>query len=322
LFLPFELTFTTGASLNFVRYNIQDNLTNSANPNHADQSGVINFTPVITPRVAVMKTINQHLSAHAQVSRGYSPPGSSILVSSQIGPVNRELQPERATLYEIGTKGSLMNGRFAFDLAVFDMKVSDKLTPETVVSGTVLYANAGRQSNRGLEFAARYAVINQPNSLVSSLGPFITYTFSSFRYDDFKSYDNNKRETIDYSGKKVVGVPPHLLNLGLDLTLKGGFYLNGSYQYVDSMPLTFDNSQQAKSYSLLNAKLGYATELSHFQLDFFAGVKNLLGSLYYTMVFLNANYQATDGSALHPNVYLPGPYTPTFFGGVNLSYRL
>ena len=113
-------------------------------------------------------------------------------------------------------------------------------------------------------------------------------------------------------------MPANVLNLGLDFALRSGFYIYSTYQYVDSMPLTFDNSHWAKSYSLLSAKLGYRTDLGgHFRLDAFAGGNNLLGSLYYTMVFLNASYSGPP-----PNVYLNGSYKPTFYGGVNLSYAL
>jgi iron complex outermembrane recepter protein len=87
---------------------------------------------------------------------------------------------------------------------------------------------------------------------------------------------------------------------------------------VDAMPITYDNSQWAKAYSLLNAKVGYRAELlQHFELDVFAGGNNLLGSTYYTMVFLNANFSGPP-----PNIYLPGPSTPLLYGGATLSYKL
>jgi iron complex outermembrane receptor protein len=326
--LPYEFTLTAGASLNFVHYNIQDRLANSANPSHADQSGVKDFTPVISPRVALLKAFGRHISIYGQVSQGYTPPGSGSVVIPQIGAVNTNLKPERATLYELGTKGNLIEGRFSYEIALFDMLVKDKLTTQAVTNdaGTVLYnytTNAGSQSNRGLEVAAKYSVINDKSGTLSLLQPFVGYTLSHFRYTDFKSDNNNNANTVDYSGNKVVGVPMNLVNVGFDLALRWGIYLYGTYQYVDSMPLTYDNAHSAKSYSLLNAKVGYRPDLGrHFQLDVFAGGNNLLGNLYYTMVFLNASYVDSQGRPIDPNVYLPGPYSATFYGGVNLSYSI
>jgi iron complex outermembrane receptor protein len=323
LLLPYEFTVTAGASLNFVHYSIRDRLIATPTQPHADQSGVKDFTPVVTPRVALLKTLGSHLSLYGQVSQGYSPPASSSVVIAEIGQVNTGIRPERATLYEIGAKGVLLEGRFAYELALFDMRVKDKLTPQPVLNdtGTVLYTittNAGSQENRGLELALRYNLIKDKSGPVSLVQPFASYAFSSFRYDNFKSYPPSGG-IIDYTGKKVAGVPANVLNLGLDFALRSGFYVYSTYQYVDSMPLTFDNSQWAKSFSLLSAKLGYRTDLGgHFRLDAFAGGNNLLGNLYYTMVFLNASYTGP----VAPSVYLPGSYKPTFYGGVNLSYAL
>jgi iron complex outermembrane receptor protein len=320
--MPYEFILTGGASLNFVHYNIQDRLAPSASPGHLDQSGIKDFTPVVTPRAALLKAFNRDISVYAQVSLGYSPPGSSAVVIPQIGAANKDLKPERGIMYEVGTKGNLIEGRLLYELALFDMFVKDKLTPQTITDGPgspyVITTNAGSQNDRGVELAAKYAVVRDSDAPLSLVQPFVTYTFSNFRYDNFRSNNNDSVNPVNFSGKKVVGVPAHVLNLGLDLALKWGFYVYSTYQYVDSMPLTFDNAHTAKSYSLLSAKVGYRKDLTeHFRIDGFAGGDNLLGSLYYMMVFLNASYTGPS-----PNVYLPGPYTPVFYGGVNLTYTL
>jgi iron complex outermembrane receptor protein len=46
------------------------------------------------------------------------------------------------------------------------------------------------------------------------------------------------------------------------------------------------------------------------------GGTNITNSLYYTMVFLNANY-----SAAPPAIYLPGPYSARWFAGLKLAVR-
>src|SRR5262249_47958727 len=157
----------------------------------------------------VLKTFGRGLSVYGQVSQGYTAPASGSVVIPQIGAVNTDLKPERGTLYEIGTKGNLMEARLSYEVALFDMVVKDKLTSQAVFNdaGSLLYTfttNAGNQSNRGLELAAKYDVFKGKDSPVSLLQPFVAYTFSSFHYDDFQSYNTVTRTTDDFSGKTVV----------------------------------------------------------------------------------------------------------------------
>jgi iron complex outermembrane recepter protein len=323
LLLPAEFTVTAGASLNYVRYAISDRLANSANPTHPNGSGVKSFDPVITPRVAVQKSFGPDLSVYAQVSQGYSPPTSASVVIPQIGAVNTDLKPERGILFEVGSKGNLLGQRLAYEVALFDMRVTDKLTSQAITdpsSGTVLYTittNAGSQTNLGVEAAVKYALFRDADAPLSLLQAFVGYAYSHFRYDDFKSDNNNNAQTIDYDGKKVVGVPDHIYDAGIDVGTKWGVYGNTTLQVVGAMPLTFDNAHRAKGYTLLSAKLGYRRELpARFRLDLSLGVKNITDETWYTLVFLNASYAGPP-----PNIYLPGPGR-TVYGGINLSKAL
>jgi iron complex outermembrane receptor protein len=317
---PKAIKLTVGASSNFLEYDINDRLANVSNPNHNDASGYKSFEPVITPRVALQKTFNKKISAYVSVSQGYSPPTTSDVVIPYTGAVNNELIPERGTQYEIGTKGSVLDNKLSWQLAVFSLNVSDKLTSQAVAdtSGTILYSysvNAGDQTNNGLELALSYKAINSKTSVISYLRPFATFTYSDFKYNDFRSDNNNNVSTQDFSGNTVIGVPPIMFNAGLDIASKYGFYLNSSFKYVDEMYITFDNEHAAPSYTLLSAKLGYKKDLGdHFSIDVFAGGNNLTNSLYYNMVFINWE------KGPQPAVYSPGSYAPTFFGGLNLKY--
>src|SRR5215813_1861108 len=169
--LPYKLTLTAGVSLNFVHYDIKDRLANLATPPpppappHYDQSGVKDFTPIPAPRVALLKEFGREISVYGQVSRGFTPPSSGNVIIPQEGRVNTDLKPERAWLYELGTKGNLQGGRLWYEATVFDMEITDKFTPQAVTSpsGMVLYSfttNAGRQQDLGLELGTKYAVIS------------------------------------------------------------------------------------------------------------------------------------------------------------------
>ena len=320
--LPEGFLITAGLSNNYIEYGIDDRLTNSANPTHKDQSGRKVFTPVLTPQISILKSLSDAISVYAGVSRGYSPPVSGQVVIPQISQVNTGLRPEKAVQYEAGTKGSLLRKQLSFQLAVFDMEIRDKLTSQAITgsNGTVLYTmatNAGGQQNQGMEVDLAYTITPRSSTVFSLIRPFLTYTYSHFTYKQFKSDNNNNEKTIDYSGRNASGVPPHLFNAGVDIVPRPGFYLNTTWQYVDKMPITYDNAHYADAYTLLQSKLGYRHDFGkHFNLDVFAGGHNLTGSRYYTMVFLNANF-----SAASPNIYLPGPYTATWYGGCHLTYK-
>lgn len=200
--LPADFTLTAGASADFIEYDIVDRMANTGNPDHMDGSGRKTFDPVITPTVALRKMFGPHVSAYANVSQGYTPPTSSDAVISYTGEPNEGLKPERATQYELGSKGSFLDDRLSYQVALFDMRVTDKLTPQGVfdTDGTVLYSytvNAGDQKDRGIELAAGYALIDSPARIVSFVRPFVSYTFSDFEYSDFMSDNNDDDATVD-----------------------------------------------------------------------------------------------------------------------------
>jgi iron complex outermembrane receptor protein len=297
-------------------------MASSANPTHLDGSGRKTFDPVITPRVALRKMFGPNVSAYANVSQGYSPPTAGDAVIPFTGEPNTKLDPERATQYEVGTKGTFRDNRLSFQLALFDLRVTDKLSSQAVfdTDGTRLYSytvNAGNQTDRGLEVAASYAVIDRPAQLLSLVRPFVSYTYSDFTYDDFRSDANDDDATVDYSGNDVVGVAPHVFNAGVDAALRFGAYMSATYHHTDGMPISYDNAHQAPGFSLLDAKVGYAHDVGdRVSLDAFVGGHNLTGARYYTQVFLNHKFDTPN-----PHMYLPGPYTAKYYGGVKVSVR-
>jgi iron complex outermembrane receptor protein len=296
-------------------------MANTGNPTHRDGSGRKTFDPVITPMVAIRKLFGPHVSVYANVSQGYTPPTSSDAVISYTGEPNSGLDPERATQFEIGSKGAFVDDRLSYQVSAFDMRVTNKLSQQGVfdTDGTVLYTytvNAGDQNDRGLELAANYALVDAPNRLLSYVSPFVSYTFSHFTYDDFRSDNNGSASTVDYTGKRVVGVARNVVNLGVDARLRSGVYGNVTYHRTDGMPITYDNAHWAPGFSLTNAKIGYAHKLrGNVGLDAFVGGDNLGNSRYYTLVFLNHKWD----SPTPPNMYLPGPYSAKFYGGVKVT---
>jgi iron complex outermembrane receptor protein len=318
--LPADVVVTAGTSVNFIEYALRDRLANTANPTRRSVSGRKVYDPVVIPRVAFRKTFSDVLSAYASLSQGFTPSTSSDAVIAFTGQANSGLKPEQATQLEIGTKGSLFDRRLAYQLAVFDLRVTDKLTSQTVfdTNGGSLYSytvNAGNQRNRGLELSAGYALVRTAAGPVTFVRPFVSYAYSDFTFTDFKSNANNNAQTIDYTGNRVPGVPRNVWTGGVDVGTAGGGYGNLTFERREAMPLTFDNAHEAPGYTVLNAKVGAVRDVGDVRIDAYVGGQNLTGALYYTMAFLNGNY-----SGAPPAVFLPGPYNARFFGGVKIGY--
>lgn len=319
--LPGRFIATVGSSLDFTEYGIADLLANSANPTHANQSGYESFHPSVTPRISLLKLLNDHTSVYADVSDGYSPPPTSDIVNSVLGQVNYGLKPESGIQYEIGTKGDLLSRKLSYQVALFDLYVHNKIVSETVPATSTEatyteYVNAGAQQDLGAELTVSYAVLDDKKSAITLLRPFLTYAYSDFTYKNFNSDNNDNAATVHYGGNKVAGVAPSVVNLGLDLETKPGFYLYVTYRYVDKVPYTFDNLNYARAYNLLSAKVGYKSMLgNHFSVDVFAGGDNLLNNTIYSFLFFSGNLAGTTD----PH-FLPEPYNATYYGGAKLAY--
>ncbi|HNY00947.1 MAG TPA: TonB-dependent receptor [Bacteroidales bacterium] len=317
--LPLHFLVTAGASYNFIEFGIVDHLGYTGNPsNKKSNTGFKRFEPVLTPSFSVLKSFQDNYSVFFSYSQGYQPYGMSKTINiPYLGRVNNDLKPERGTQYELGTKGSFLKKRLVYQLALFYLDIADKVTTQSVYkpNGSILYSwytNSGRQINKGIELSAGYSLVNRPESFVSTVQPFFSLTYSDFTFKDFKSDNNNDKNTVDYDGKKA-SIPPVLFNLGLDVSIRWGFYLNTTFRYVDKRPGDYANLHYAKAYTTVAATLGYRhTFFNHLSLNVAAVGNNLTNELYYY----------GGGSSITPigAAYIPAPYKSTFYGKVNLSY--
>jgi iron complex outermembrane receptor protein len=319
--MPSQVTLTVGASLNKNEFGIRNMLKNSILFD-TTATQVKSFDAVLAPRVTLTKGFGGNASVYASVSSGVTPPLLSNVIDNT-GAVDLSLKPERAIQYEIGTQSSLFNNRLTGQVALFDVENSDKLVSQT--ANTITYTtNAGKQRDRGAEVSLSLLAIDDATQPISLVRPWVSYTYTDSKFIDFKSDNNNTATTVDFSGNEVPRVPRTMFNGGIDLASNTGLYLNGSYQYVAKVPITFDNSTYVKSYDLVGAKIGYKKQVDpHWMLNAFAGGDNLTNSTAYSFLFVGPNYaglaQAADGGR-GDGYIIPAPYKATFYGSLGLSY--
>ena len=288
-FLPHDFFLTLGGSMNFVHVYYQ---RLSDVPLFARDK---NFDPVFSPRVALLKKLNEHLTLHASVSKGFSPPTVAELFPST-AVFNDEINPEEGTNFEAGFRGTLFSNALQFDLVGYSFQLDETIVVRRTNDDADYFVNAGKTDQKGIELSLSWNS-NSDNTFVSFV-PWLSYSLNHYRFSDYV------QDVNDYSGNKLTGVAPNILVAGLDMTVRNGLYANLSYTFTDRIPLDDANSEFADPYSLLGAKVGYSFRAGgNFPLNIFAGVDNILDESYSLGNDLNAFGGRFYNPALPRNFY-------------------
>lgn len=326
LSLPSDLSVIAGIGVSRMLINLNDRYYVPTNT----QSTTFDTTykAMVSPHFAINKIFNQHFSTYFSYSKGYKAPVSSYFylpfvasAPTSTGIINQGLKPEIANQFEVGTKGSLNNGKLNYQLAFFDAVFSNKMTAINVLNtaGTsTLYtyvANSGKQNDRGIEGLLKYTVYQSDKGFLAKVEPFVNFTISDFKYKDYSFHYKGtilKDSTVNYDGKSVAGVAKFIGNFGIDISANNGIYFKTIYSYKDGFPISADGINNTTSYCLWNAKMGLKRSLSkHFDLDVFLGINNITNTRYPIMVFINQL----------PDAYMAGPTMANYFGGINCKYN-
>ncbi|MDR0794289.1 MAG: TonB-dependent receptor [Chitinophagaceae bacterium] len=336
LSLPQDFSVVAGIGASNMHIELNDRLATftATRPTHFDTS--YNFS--VSPHVALNKVFGKQFSVYAAYSKAYKMPVSSYFyiavpqdnsVSGQTVPasamLNSVLKPEVGNQFEIGSKGATGNGKLMYELAIFNTIFSNKMTTVAVANAAnnaTLYsyvANGGKVDNKGVEASLRYVIFQSNSVFFQKITPFVNYTFSDFKYKDFK-FQSAFNTTIDYSGNQVPDAPKNVFNAGADFRMLYGIYVNATYSYRDGTPITSTGLASVGgvnipyhlgSYNLLGAKAGIQQKLSkHFDMNVYFGVDNITKTKYPTMIF-------TDQL---PDALIPAAPNAIFYGGVNLKY--
>jgi len=271
--LPARFLLTTGASLNFLKYDL---LRTSVSPTIAQQR---TFDPQIFPRIALLNKVTENMSLFASVSEGFSPP-SLAEVRPSTGAFNNTLQPERGLNYEAGWRGRLA-GVFTFDVARYHFRLRDAIVIQRNAEGAEFFVNAGGTRQNGWEATLTFSP-ETGNSIVSDLDFVVSGAYNRFTFDDYVQDGN------DFSGNKLTGVAPGFVAVQADVRLRQGWYLLPTLHYSDHTPLNDANTAYASAHWLLGGRVGYQTKRSRWPLDFFAGIDNALDEVYSLGNDLNA----------------------------------
>ena len=275
--LPAHLRLTAGLSRNDVRYGFTRFPVQAAGAIPAELL-IRNFAPVWLPRVALLRTFGENVSAFASISTGYSAP-SRDEVRPSAGGFNNTLNPERGTSYEIGLRGSTWQNRLQVSVSAYQFGLRETIVRRSNAAGAEFFVNAGRTDQRGVETQVSYLI--QRSTFTVRLWNNLTLT--DFRYRDYQ------QSSADLSNNRIPGVAPVTNVTGLDVRTNAGFYGYVTYQFLNPFYLDDANTTLSDPTRLLQTTLGYRHALGKtLTLDAYVSGDNLLNQTYSLGYDINA----------------------------------
>jgi Outer membrane receptor proteins, mostly Fe transport len=258
-------TIVTGASFNKLRVKFERFAPGSLGKQNRT------FNNEIAPRLAVMKKFG-NINLYTSVAKGFSPPTTAELLPTG-GAINLGLNPEEGTNYDIGLKATFFKYLYV-DINAFTFSLSNTIVQRRTAGGGDFFVNAGSTKQHGVESYLSYSLFNASNKFQKSLF-WLSHTWYDFHYKEFKQLTN------DFSGNQLPSVAPHTVSSGIDIEMNTGLLATLSYYYSDKIALNDANSEYAKAYHLLGAKVGYEKWIKNkLRFKLFVGAENLLDQTY------------------------------------------
>jgi iron complex outermembrane receptor protein len=157
------------------------------------------------------------------------------------------LKPETARSWDLGLKGSLLDGALALELSGFRMDF-ENLVLSQAVAGLPVLINAGQERFQGLEASAVLA-------LAPALTGRLSYSYHDARFRDFVTDFDGVATQL--AGRRLEMSPYHLGALGLSYAPSAGLTASGELGYTGDRFMDKRNRALTGGYTTLGATLGW-----------------------------------------------------------------
>jgi iron complex outermembrane receptor protein len=282
-----QFTIEPGLNLNFTQYNYTDRFVTDG-----DESGIRAFPLLLSPRLGTNWQTSYRNALYAMVSHGFSAPSLQETLQPD-GQVNPEIKPETGWNFEVGTRGKLLNNKLFYDVSLYRMLIRNLLVARRTGEDAFVGVNAGKTTHNGIELDLRYfgSYRRKINWNIFTNG-----TFAFYRFEEFTDLDR------DYSGNKLTGVPPVILNSGLEVRTNKGWNTFLNFRHSGRLPLNDANTLYSDAYQIVNWRLGKSFLLLNLDWKINGGVNNLFNTHYASMYLINA----PSFGVAPPRYYYPG----------------
>lgn len=202
-----------------------------------------------SPKGGLLYELTPTSQIFANVSRSAEIP--SFGENTGFGPSNFIAKAQRATTYEIGTRGRTDD--FTWDLALYRSNIDNELmcVAPFPVANFCIVANADQTIHQGVEAGFGAALVKglfENDGRKDELWLNTAYTFSDFRFDNDALFGNNE----------LPGAPRHFLRAELLYKHPSGVYFGPNVEWVpEAYYVDSANTLDTKAYALWGLKIGY-----------------------------------------------------------------
>ena len=255
------------------------------------------------PRVGLLVDAAEDIQFFGNISRSFEAPSLADLTSGGAFPF-APLDPQRATVFEVGTRGQ--TGIVSWDIALYRAELENEFLDLAVPGARGLVtvtANADRTIHRGLEFGLDvrpFKAALEKNGQALRLSA--AYTLNDFSFDWDAVYGDND----------LAGVPRHILIAEARFDQLDTFYLSTTLRWIPDGPWAdYANTERAPGYETVQITAGVTLSEG---IELFGSVENLFDEVFIANVTTNANQRLTNEA-----IYTPGQGR-AFFGGLRARF--
>lgn len=255
------------------------------------------------PRIGLLVDAAEDIQFFGNISRSFEAPSLADLTSGGAFPF-APLDPQRATVFEVGTRGQA--GIVSWDIALYRAELENEFLDLAVPGARGLVTvttNGDRTIHQGLEFGVDlrpFKAALEKNGQALRLSA--AYTFNDFTFDDDAVYGDNQ----------LAGVPRHVLIAEARFDQVDKFYLSTTLRWIPDGPWAdYANTERAPGYETVQITAGVTLTEG---IELFGSVENLFDTVFIANVTTNANQRLINEA-----IYTPGQGR-AFFGGLRARF--
>lgn len=233
-----------------------------------------------SPKLGLLHQLTPQVAVYANANGSFEPPSFSE------GPATagKPLKAQRATTYEIGTRGDgdWLGAQWGWDLSYYRAHLKNELLVQTPAMALPSTRNADKTLHQGIEAGMRMES--------ASMRLLASYLYNDFRFQNDPSQGNNR----------IAGVPDQVFTAETAYRLPGNVWVGPTLRAASRAFVDHANTLAAPGYSVYGLKLNQALAKG---VEWFVEARNLA----------DKRYAATTGVILDariPPMFMP----PTVVG--------